>query len=118
MEPILLATAALSILSPYIKKTGEKFAEKIGEGVWTWITKALSNKKEPKLPSSDGKGEEELKAVLLNKINSDNQFKVQLEEVIQKAQSDLAIHYEQYIENHGAVEKQINITHNTGNITM
>jgi hypothetical protein len=36
---------------------------------------------------------------------------------VKKAQSELS-HYEQHIENQEAVEKQINIQHNTGDIRM
>lgn len=53
----------------------------------------------------------------MHKINSDKQFKDQLEKIVKKAQSELS-HYEQHIENQEAVEKQINIQHNTGDIRM
>ncbi len=118
MDPIALVAVTLQVLSPFFKKAGDKFAEKIGEYVWGWIKKSFSGKKEPKCPSPDGAGEEELKATLLNRLNSDEEFKAQLESLIRDSQSNLAAHYEQHIENHGTVEKQINIQHNSGHITM
>ena len=121
MEPILLITSTLTILSPFIQKAGEKYAEQIGEDVWSWIKKSLSKGKgrheNLELPAPDGKGEDKFTQVLMHKINSDKQFKDQLEKIVKKAQSELS-HYEQHIENQEAVEKQINIQHNTGDIRM
>lgn len=118
MEPILLVTVALQVLSPFFKKAGDKFAEKIGEDVWRWIKMSFSGKKEPELPSTDGTGEEELKAVLFDRLSSDNKFRAELEEAIREAQSKLGIYHGLHVENSDKVEKQINIQNNTGNIIM
>ena len=41
MEPITIITTALALATPYLAKTGEKVAEKIGEDVWNMLKKIL-----------------------------------------------------------------------------
>ena len=91
MEPITLITTALTLATPYLIKTGEKFAEGIGEDIWKWIKKPFT-KEEEKTIISDFQMErdsDKLKAALLEKVNEDNNFKEELENAINKAQKDL-----------------------------
>lgn len=120
MEPITLLTTAITLVTPYLVKTGEKFAESVGEDIWNWIKKPFS-KEEEKAVFSDLQTEtgiEKLKMVLLEKINADNNFKVELENAVVKAQKNLNAYYQQNIMNNGNIEKQINIQDNKGNIQM
>jgi hypothetical protein len=44
IEPIALATTALTIATPYLLKSGEAIAEKIGEDIWKLIKKPFKGK--------------------------------------------------------------------------
>lgn len=120
MEPITLITAAISLATPFLIKTGEKIAENIGEDIWNLLKKPFSNKNDSVLSIDIQKETEKEKLIdsLLDKINSDNNFKIELERAVNKAQKDLNAHYQQNINNNGAIEKQINIQNLTGDINF
>lgn len=119
MDPITLATAAVAIAAPFLIKSGEKFAENIGEDLWKWIKNRFSKKEEEAICIDQQDGlEERLAKILIEKINSDSNFREQLETVVDKAQNNLQNNSQQNINNHGDIEKQIIIQENKGNITM
>ncbi|MDP4285425.1 MAG: hypothetical protein Q8891_13445 [Bacteroidota bacterium] len=120
MEPITLITTALTLATPYLIKTGEKFAESVGEDIWKWIKKPFTKKEEQTLIADFklDRDSDKLKVALLEKLRDDNNFKQEFETAVTKAQSDLNAFYQQSINNSGNVEKQINIQDNKGNIQM
>jgi len=119
MEPITLITTAIALATPFLTKTGEKIAEKIGEDIWNLIKKPFT--KEKKSFSIDINNQEEkdkLIALLLKEINNDSSFKQELETTVAKSQEELNAYYQQNINNNGQIDKQINIQNNSGNIQM
>jgi len=120
MEPISIATTALSFAAPFLLKTGEKIAENIGESIWNLIKKPFSKKEQESLESDLQKDSNKEKAIetIIAKLNSDLQYKVDLENAVSKAQQELTAYYQQNINNNGNIEKQINIQNVTGNITL
>ena len=46
MDPITLLTSAITMLSPYMVKTGEKIAEEMGASLWSWLKNKLAAKKQ------------------------------------------------------------------------
>jgi|SRR5690606_9956865 len=115
MEPITIITTALALASPYLAKTGEKVAEKIGEDVWNMLKKPFKkdNKKELFPESPNETQLEKIKEELLLKVQSNESYKNELLQTIKDAKTNLS---QQNINNQGKVKKQINIQTNTGNI--
>ena len=120
MDPLTLITTAVTIATPYLIKSGEKFAEKVGEDAWKWIKESFADEKQKSAIENIEvePNAEKLKNILLDRANTDNEFKEGLEAIVSKAQKDLNAYYQQNINNEGNIEKQINIQENTGNIQM
>jgi hypothetical protein len=120
MEPITLITTALALATPYLVKTGEKFAEGVGEDIWKWIKKPFTKAEEKNLITEFNldRDSDKLKVALIEKLNEDNDFKQEFEKAVTKAQNELNAYYQQNINNNGYIEKQINIQDNKGNIQM
>lgn len=120
MDPLTLVTAALTLATPYLIKSGEKIAEGIGEEIWNLIKKPFT-KKEVVILDSDLQNDiekEQLMTALLEKINLDNNFKQELENAVTKAQKVLKANYQQNINNNGQIDKQINVQNLTGDINF
>jgi len=120
MELLTLATAALTLATPYLVKSGEKIAENIGEEIWKFIKKPFVTENDTKLINElDVNSNLEIfKAELINKLSENPDFAVELQNVVEKAQSQIIDRAHQSIINKGDVEKQINIQQNSGNIQM
>ena len=117
MEPLI--TTAVALLTPYIIKSGEKFAEGVGEDLWNWIKKPFTKEQENELLTEAKTDVDMTKiATLLNeKVESDAIYKTELEKLVEAAQQKIN-NYQQNINNTGNIEKQINIQENKGNIQM
>ena len=37
MDPVTLITSAMTLLTPYLVKSGEKLSEEIGASLWSWL---------------------------------------------------------------------------------
>jgi hypothetical protein len=120
MEPVSLITAALALATPYLLKTGEKVAEGIGEDIWKLIKRPFTGSEERALNKNVAipLERDELIAVLLDKVNSDSVFKSQLQEAVNKGQEDLNAYSQQNINNHGRIDKQVNVQIINGNVTL
>lgn len=117
MEPITIISTAFAIVAPFLTKTGEKIAGKMGEDVWEWIKKPFSEEEKKELLSDLDKEEnvDVLKAALIKKMEADPEFKNGFTEVVNAVQGSPS---QQNIKNEKDVGKQINITNNSGNIQM
>ena len=115
MEQITIITTALALASPYLAKTGEKVAEKIGEDVWNMLKKPFKKDKKKELfPESPNETKlEKIIYLLLFIVQKNDSFKNELLQTITEAKTNLN---QQNINNQGKVEKQINIQTNTGDI--
>lgn len=119
MEPITLVATAITLAMPYIVKTGEKIAEQVGEDIWKIIKKPFS-KDESTLKNEFNavSNRKEIEAELLAKINSDSNFKAELEQAVAKANKTIASYNQQNIHNHGQIDKQVNIQNIEGNVNL
>ena len=120
MEPITLITTAIALATPYLLKTGESIAEGIGEDIWKLIKKPFTKDKETQFSIDINQKEEKDKLVklLLGEIGKDDNFKLELETAVEKAQKDLNAYHQQNINNNGNIEKQVNIQTNSGDINF
>jgi len=118
MDAITLATTALSLVGPFLEKTGEGVARKVGEDIWNFIKSPFV--KDGKLSSSSDVPVdiEILRDNLIERIEADENFKNDLLSTVKAGQQELIGNFQQNIENREKVEKQINIQSNSGNIQM
>jgi hypothetical protein len=120
MDIITLVTTALSFATPFLVKTGEKIAENIGEDIWNLLKKPFSKKEQDTLETNiqnDSEKETIIEAIIV-KINSDQQYKTELENAVIDAKKTLIANNLQIVNNNGNIEKQVNIQNVTGNITL
>ncbi|MFK7059208.1 hypothetical protein V3Q90_03595 [Flavobacterium oreochromis] len=113
MDIITLATTALTLASPYIKKVGEGTAKKIGEDIWNLMKKPFENKNK----EIEKMEKEEIHLTLIEVLNEDLNFKNELEKYIVQAQTKID-NLNQTITNNGSIEKQVNIGNVNGNISL
>jgi len=115
MEPTTLITTALTLAYPYLAKTGEKVAEKIGEDIWNILKKPFNKKEKEELFSENPNNEqlEKIKYGLIVEVEKNQAFKNELIETIKEADKSLN---QQNIYNRGKVKKQVNIQSNSGDI--
>lgn len=107
MEIVTLVTTAMFFLKPFLKKTGEKVAEEVGTSLWTWLSDKVVNKKE--LPAKCTEVEvAEVQTYLESELSSNTALVKALEAKLQEIQS--SSEGQMIIENHGNVDKQVNIT--------
>ena len=117
MDPITLITSAMTMLSPYIVKYGEKIAEEMGASLWSWIKGKFSNNQQlPTSPSETDKNAIQLQ--LMSEIARNAEFALSLEKKIQELKQKSSNQGIMNIENNGTVEKQVNITNNSGSISL
>ena len=94
MDPLTLATAALTILSPYAKDTGKELVKTIGEigfekakGLFTWLKQKFSgdpsaSKDFSRFEADPDTFEPSLKATIKEKVEQDPDFAVELQKRI------------------------------------
>mgnify|MGYP006885653848 FL=1 len=117
MEPITLITSAMTMLTLYLIKSGEKIAEEMGASLWSWIKGKFSNNQQlPTSPSESDKNTIELQ--LMSEIARNAEFALSLEKKIQELKQKSCSQGIMNIENNGTVEKQVNITNNSGSISL
>jgi len=107
MEIVTLVTTAMFFLKPFLKKTGEKIAEEVGANLWTWLSNKVANKKELPVKCTDVEVAE-VQTYLESELSSNTALVKALVEKLQEIQ--LSSKSQMIIENHGNVEKQVNIT--------
>ena len=113
--------AVMTLLTPFIMKTGETIAENAGETLWTWIKNAFSAEEEEQeqLPDfNDSNFQEKIEKILVDRIKIDEDFKKGFQVEVEKAEKNITESRQQNIKNIGNIEKQIIIQQNSGNIQM
>lgn len=113
METITLIATALSLAKPFLEKIGEGTSRKIGEDIWNLLKKPFKKKN----MDIDKMETKDIEFELVKILKDDPNFKNELESVVINAQT-MINSVNQNINNNGSVEKQINISNNTGNITL
>jgi len=118
MDIATLALTAYALAKPFLEKTGEGVARKIGEDIWGVIKKPFAQKE---LPDPEGfalTDQNSFTLSLESELTNNPDLASELTAMVQKAQIQLGGNLQQNINNYDKVEKQINIQQNTGNITM
>ena len=116
MDPITLLTSAITMLSPYMVKSGEKVAEEMGASLWNWLKSKLAAKKQ--FPENVSKADlNTVQLQLMSEISTDSEFAKALETKIAEIKSCCNQHAMK-VENNATIQKQVNITHNSGSITL
>ena len=110
MEVTSLVLLAYSLAQPFLEKTQEGIARKIGEDIWTLMKKPFEKKGIKQVDQYAQEQKEDFKKELESELNKNEAFKVELQDLIEISQQNL--------NNYGEVEKQINIQNNSGNISM
>ncbi len=118
MDITTLALTAYTLAQPFLSKTGEGIARKVGEDIWNLIKKPFIKKGVDDVTSYARNNEENFKLELQDEIANNPDFAKELSQQLVTAQSILSGNFQQSINNNEKVEKQINIQHNTGNINM
>ena len=117
MDPITLITSAMTILLPYLVKSGEKIAEEMGASLWTWLKGKFGNNKHlPISPLESDKNAIQLQ--LMSEIAQNAEFALALEKKIQELKQESCNQGVMKVENNATVEKQVNITNNSGSISL
>lgn len=119
MEPITLITTALTLATPFLIKTGESFAEKVGEDIWQVIKNPFT-RKNIEIPTDINLEQEknELIYLIQSELAENLQYKEELKVAIEKGEQQLNTYTQQNINNNAEIQKQINIQNNTGSIQM
>jgi len=117
MEPVTLISSAIALVTPYLIKSGEKLAEKAGEGVWNFLKKPFTRSEQEELFIESPTSEQlaTIESRLLDRIKDNPSYIEELNEMVTKAETSLN---QQNINNQGTVEKQVNIQTNTGDINL
>ena len=119
MEPLTLVTTAVTLAIPFLIKTGEKIAERIGEDIWQLLKKPFTKNNDALLIDiNNPKEKDKLISLLLEEISNNADFKKEIEVSVDNAQKELNTYSQQSINNNGKIDRQINIQNNNGNIQM
>jgi hypothetical protein len=118
MDILTLATAAYTLAKPFLDKTGERVARKVGEDIWNLIKMPFAQKGKENIEALAVTDHEAFTKELENQLRQDEKFANQLRELVGSSQNLLSGNFQQNINSYGDVEKQINIQINSGNIQM
>lgn len=118
MDILTLASTAFILAKPFLEKTQEGVARKVGEDIWNLIKTPFTKKGKDKVEELAGTDQELFKTELQQYLLEDETFAKQLNELINQSQNLLNGNFQQNINSYDKVEKQINIQTNSGNIEM
>ena len=118
MDILTLATTAYILSKPFLEKTGEGIARKVGEDIWNliktpFVKKGTDNIEELAISDQDGFTKD-----LELQLKDDESLVKELTKLVNNSQNLLNGNFQQNIVSHGTVEKQINIQTNSGPIQM
>ena len=117
MDPVTLITSAMTLLTPYLVKSGEKLSEEIGASLWSWLKGKFSTNRQ--LPASPVESDKKaIQLLLMSEIAENAEFALSLEKKIQELEQRFYSQGNMNVENNGTVEKQINIINNSGSISL
>jgi hypothetical protein len=118
MDILTLATTAYVLAKPFLDKTGEGVARKVGEDIWNFIKLPFLKKGKQDIELSAITDQETFTKELEEQLKQDNGLASQLLELVTNSQNLLSGNFQQNINSYDKVEKQINIQTNSGNIQM
>src|SRR5690606_40077296 len=109
---------AYNFAKPIIEKSAEGLSAKIGEDIWTLIKSSFQKSGTKNIEKYAKDDPEEFKKQLETALLNDDALRASLQEKVEKAQIELSGSFQQNVNNHGTVDKQVNIQSNTGNISF
>lgn len=115
MDPMTIITGAMAVLTPFLKKGGEKISEKVGEDLWEWLKEKIGKKKLPNNPNIDDK--EVIKGIIEEAIKQNSSLESELIQKLDDIKKSGNEHFSKVI-NNAEVNKQVNITNNNGTINL
>ena len=118
MDILTLATTAYILSKPFLDKTGEGIARKVGEDVWNLIKMPFIKKGGENVEQLAISDHETFTKDLEQQLQLDEEFTLKLSKLVSKSQNVLTGVFQQNIDSHGEIGKQINIQMNSGNIQM
>ncbi|MET3115719.1 hypothetical protein AAKU52_003476 [Pedobacter sp. CG_S7] len=118
MDILTLATTAYILSKPFLEKTGEGIARKVGEDIWNLIKMPFIEKGDENVERLAISNQETFTKDLEQQLQHDEEFALQLSELVSKSQNVLSGKFQQNINSHGEIGKQINIQTNSGSIQM
>ena len=118
MDILTLATTAYVLSKPFLEKTGEGVARKVGEDIWSLIKKPFIKKGTENIEQLAISDQETFTKDLEKQLEDDEALFKELIELVNNSHNLLNGNFQQNIISHGTVEKQINIQTNSGPIQM
>lgn len=118
MDLPTLITSAFILVKPFLEKTQDGIARKIGEDVWNLIKKPFIKKGNDNIEDLAKTDLDTVKIELQKYLLEDEVFTKQLTDLVNQSNNLLSGNFQQNITSNDKVEKQINIQTNTGSIQM
>ena len=118
MEPITLALAAYTMAKPFLAKTGEGIARKVGEDIWNLIKSPFTKSGDKNIEVAALENFQEFQSKLEHFVKNQPDFAAELSALVEKSKATLSGNSQQNVNSFGEVGRQINIQQNSGNITM
>ena len=118
MDIFMLASTAYILAKPFLDKTGEGVARKVGEDIWNLIKTPFVKKGKENIEDLATTDQEAFTKELEQQLQQDEALARQLSELVSTSQNLLIGNFQQNINSYNKVEKQINIQTNTGSIQM
>ena len=92
-----LAIAAYNLAKPFLEKTGEGIARKVGEDIWNLIKKTFHESGQSDIETLALTNESNFKTQLEQKLATDEALKTTLASMVQKAEMELSGNFQQNI---------------------
>lgn len=118
MDILTLASTAYILSKPFLEKTSEGIARKVGEDIWNLIKQPFIKKGKKNIEALATADQEAFTKELEQQLLHDDALAHRLSELVTNYQNLLSGNFQQNINTYDKVERQINIQTNSGNIQM
>lgn len=118
MEIATLALAAYTLAKPFLDKTQEGIAKKVGEDIWNLIKKPFTKKGNNKVEELAQTKPEEFTTELQKELQNDPQLVQSLLTLVSEGQKLIGSNNQQNINTYGEIQKQVNIQTVNGDINL
>lgn len=118
MDILTLASTAYILSKPFLDKTGEGVARKVGEDIWSLIKMPFAKKGKENIEELAVNDHVAFTKELEQQLQQNDSLARQLSELVTNSQNLLSGNFQQNINSYDKVEKQINIQTNSGSIQM
>lgn len=118
MDILTLASTAYILSKPFLEKTGEGVARKVGEDIWNLIKSPFVKKGKDDIEALAISDKEAFTKELQQQLQDDPELTKQLTELVNNSQNLLSGNFQQNINSYGEVAKQVNVQIVNGGITL